>query len=71
MSILIDMKMTQPVTSPCIITFQKSFINLKRTEDITLKCPGLDVKHSLHTCKCNFIIICYTVSNLIGTHYTV
>ena len=31
------MKITQPVTSLCIITFQKSFINLKRTKDITLK----------------------------------
>ena len=46
--------MTQPVTSYCIITFQKSLINLKSTQDITPKHPGLDVKHSLHTCKCSF-----------------
>ena len=38
------MKITQPVTSLCIITFQKSFINLKRTQDITLKYPDLVLK---------------------------
>ena len=43
------MRITQPVTSLCKISFQKSFINLKRTKDITLKCSGLDVKHSLYT----------------------
>ena len=42
------------MTSLCIITFQKSFINFKSTQNITLKCLGLDVKHSLHTCKCSF-----------------
>ena len=46
--------MTQPVTSLGIITFQKRCINLKSTQDFTPKYPGLDVKHSLHTCKCSF-----------------
>ena len=31
------MKITQPVRSLCIITFQKSFIDLKSTQNITLK----------------------------------
>ena len=31
------MKITQPVTSLCIITFQKSFIDLENTQNITLK----------------------------------
>ena len=44
------------MTSLCIITFQKSFINLKSTQNITLKCLGLDVKHSLHTCKLVLVI---------------
>ena len=73
--ILFDLKITQPVTSLCIITFQKSCINLKSTQDITLKYPGLDVKHSLHTCKCSFshffAIICHKISNLTVTNYTV
>ena len=46
------MKITQPVTSLCIITFQKSFIDFKSTQNITLKYLGLYV--SLHTCKCRF-----------------
>ena len=49
--ILFDVKVTQPVTSLCIITFQKSFIDYI---DIMLKYLGLYVKHSLHTCKCSF-----------------
>ena len=52
-SILFDMKITQPVTSLCIITFEKSFIDLKNTQNITLKYLGLYVKHILHTCKCS------------------
>ena len=48
------MKITQPLTSLCIITFQKSFINFKSTQNTTFKCLGLDIKHSLHTCKCSF-----------------
>ena len=43
------MKVTQPVTSLCIITFQKSFIDLKSTQNITLKYLGMHVKHSLYT----------------------
>ena len=63
------MKITQPVTSLRIITFRKGFINLKCNQNITLKYLGLDVKHSLRTCKCTwfqlfYIIICYEVSNL-------
>ena len=42
-SILFDIKITQPVTSRCIITFQKSFINFKSTQNITLKSLDLDV----------------------------
>ena len=30
------MKITQPVTSLCIVTFQKSFIDFKSTQNITL-----------------------------------
>ena len=37
------MKITQPVTSLCIITFQKSFVDLKSTQNITLKYLGLYV----------------------------
>ena len=48
------MKITRPPTTLRIITFRKSFINLKSTQNITLQYPGLDVKHSLHTCKCGF-----------------
>ena len=36
-------------------TFQKSFIDLKSTQNITLEYLGLDVKHSYTcTCKCSF-----------------
>ena len=52
--ILFDVKVTQPVTSLCIITFQKSFIDLKSTQNIMLKHLSLYAKHSLHTCKCSF-----------------
>ena len=45
------MKVAKPVTSLCMITFQKSFIDLKSTQNITLKYLGLYVKHSLHTCS--------------------
>ena len=38
---LFDVKVTQPVTSLCIITFQKNFIDLKSTQNITLKYLGL------------------------------
>ena len=31
------MKITHPVTSVCKVTFQKSFIDLKSTQNITLK----------------------------------
>ena len=48
------LKVTQPVTSLCIITFQKSFVDLKSTQNIMLKYLGLYAKHSLHTCKCSF-----------------
>ena len=51
---LFDMKVTQSVTSLCIITFQKSFIDLKSTQNITLKYLGMYVKQSLYTCKCSF-----------------
>ena len=50
-------------------------IDVKSAQNITLKYLGMYVKHSLYTCKCSFsyffIIICYKVSNLIDTHYTV
>ena len=42
------------MTSLFIITFQKSCINIKSAQDITLKYPGLDVKHGVYTCKCSF-----------------
>ena len=45
------------MTSLSIITFQKGFINLKSTQNITYKCPGLDVKQSLYTCKCRNVVI--------------
>ena len=32
----------------------KNFINLKSIRDLTLEYSSLDVKHSQHTCKCNF-----------------
>ena len=48
------MKITQPVTSLCIISCQKSFVDLKSTQNITHKYLGLYVKRSLHTCKCSF-----------------
>ena len=35
------MKVTQAVMSLCIITFAKSFIDLKSTENITLKYLGM------------------------------
>ena len=47
------MKFTQSVTSLYIITFQKSFLDLKSTKNIRLKYLGLYVKHSLHTYKCS------------------
>ena len=49
-SILFDVKLT----SLCIITFAKSFIYLKSTQNVTLKYLGLYVKHCLHTWKCSF-----------------
>ena len=48
------MKVTQSVTSLCIITFQKILIVLKSTQNITLRYLGLYVKHSLQTYKCSF-----------------
>ena len=72
--LLFEIKVTQPPTSLRIITFRKSFINLKSTQNITLEYPGLDVKHSLHTqlwFQLFYIIICYEISNLQATHYTV
>ena len=46
------------MTSFSIITFQKDFINLKSTQNITHKCPGLDVKQiSLYTCKSRNMVI--------------
>ena len=52
-----------------------SQFNLKSTQDITLNDLGLDVKHSQHTFNCSFsyffAIICYKISNLTVTHYTV
>ena len=70
------MKITQPVTSLCIITFQKSFIDLKSTQNIALKYLGLYVKHCLHTSKCSFSYFHYYMlqnkqSTAIDTHYTV
>ena len=53
------MKVTQPGTSLCIITFQKSFIDLKITQNITFKYLGMYVKHSLHMCKCSFSYFFY------------
>ena len=49
------MKVTQAVTSLCIISFHKSFNDLNSTKNITLKYLGLCVKHSLRTCRCSFI----------------
>ena len=73
--VLFDMKVTQPVTSLCIITFQISFIDSKSTHNITLKYLGMYFKHSLHTRKCSFsyfsLLYGYNISNLIDTHYTV
>ena len=53
-SILIIIKITQPVTSLCIVTFQKSFMDFKSSQNITLKYLGLNVKQTLNTCKCSF-----------------
>ena len=46
-SILFDMKVTQAVMSLCIVTFKKSFINVKSRENITVKYLGMYVKHSV------------------------
>ena len=58
-----------------LVTFQKSFIGLKSSQNITLKYLGMYVKHSLHTCKCSFSyfssLYITKISNLIDTHYTV
>ena len=53
-SIIFDIIITQSVTSLYIITFQKSFLNLKSTHYITLKCPGLHVEYFLHVGECSF-----------------
>ena len=39
------MEITQPVTSLCIMTFER-FINLISSQNITYKYPGLDVNRS-------------------------
>ena len=41
------------MTSLCIVTFRRSFIDLKSSENITLYL-GMYVKHSVYTCKCSF-----------------
>ena len=60
------MKITQPVTSLCIITVQKSLIDLKSTQNITLKYLGLYAKHSLHKCKCSFYYFAlYSITSVV------
>ena len=64
------MKVTQPVTSLCIITFQKSFIDLKSTQNVILKYLGMYVKHSLYTCKCSFSFHYYMLQNKQSNRYS-
>ena len=58
-SIIFYIIITQSVTSLCIITFQKNFLNLKSTHYITLKYPGLHIKYFLHIGECSFFLIIF------------
>ena len=62
------------MTSMYIITFQKSFVDLKSTQNMTLKYPGLHVKHSIpYKHGFSYFILSYATKfiNLIDTNYTV
>ena len=60
------------MTSCPLITFQKSFNNSKSTQNIILKYQGLGVAYThASVLILFFIIICYKISNLIGTYHTV
>ena len=64
------MKVIQPVTSLCIITFQKIFIDLKSTQSIRLEYLGMYVKHRLTHASVVLVIFYFMLQNKQSNGYS-